>query len=473
MSDKKIKSNHHKGISRPEENRNNILRWGENCNITKWKEIMIRTLDSNYGINASFTEKGAYEEYDFPPLAVGADAHAKSMYALTCGKLMDDQRKLTNDRVSMWADILQNMSETSQDKVKEDPKFAEYRDDKKDVLGQWKIILKVHSAAQTGDPVQDRRIQREKIQNMKQGNTESLISFKKRLTDAYNVQKVLNEDVDPVSAEIKVQDFLSKLDPIRYREFNTRINTDVALKVQTYPANLNECVVTIEKFLNVNRSERINTETKKNIETIFITKNDDYNVKDNDANTKIKHKEGYDISKVKCFNCNKYGHYKSDCTKPAREKKKQSILVTIFKKDRTDLHLDLVKNFKASDNYVLIDSCASVSLFKNKNLLNNIRRTEVSHIIYGANATALTVNLEGDVPDFGTVLYSPDAIANILSLSSIEDKQQVIYKQGFGFTVYANADANVYDFQRLSDGIYACDVTVKPENILICYENIR
>ena len=90
MSDKKIKSNHHKGISRPEENRNNILRWGENCNITKWKEVMIRTLDSNYGINASFTEKGAYEEYDFPPLAVGADAHAKSMYALTCGKLMDD-----------------------------------------------------------------------------------------------------------------------------------------------------------------------------------------------------------------------------------------------------------------------------------------------------------------------------------------------------------------------------------------------
>ena len=257
------------------EDKNSILKWGENCNITKWKEFMIRTLDSEYGINASFTEKDAYEVYEFPELGAHADAHAKNMHTMLCGKIIDEQNKLINDRVSMWADILKHLSDTSLDKVKEDGDFITHRNNKKDVLGLWRIILKIHSAAQTGDPVQDRRVQREKIQAMKQGTNESLISFKRRLTEAYSIQKVLNDNVDPVSDEVKVQDFLSKLD-IKYNEYCRRLNTDVALKVQKYPDSIQKCVEAIDKFQNVNKNE-LKSENSKRIETIFITDNNNKN----------------------------------------------------------------------------------------------------------------------------------------------------------------------------------------------------
>jgi hypothetical protein len=77
----------------------------------------------------------------------------------------------------------------------------------------------------------------------------------------------------------------------------------------------------------------------------------------------------------------------------------------------------------------------------------------------------MEVNLEGELMHFGTVLYCKDAIANILSLSKIEELFKVIYDQQYGFTVIAN-DGTKYVFQRLSDGIYACDFSHVKQKIL-------
>ena len=82
-------------------------------------------------------------------------------------------------------------------------------------LGLWKIIKATHSTATTGDAIQDRTDHREKIK--------SLISFKNKLNDAYEVQKQFCNGVDPIDSEVKVQDFLSKMDPTRYKKYTDHL----------------------------------------------------------------------------------------------------------------------------------------------------------------------------------------------------------------------------------------------------------
>ena len=69
-----------------------------------------------------------------------------------------------------------------------------------------------------------------------------------------------------------------------------------------------------------------------------------------------------------------------------------------------------------SEDLVLIDHCASASIFNNKNLLSNIRRS--STITFTGIGGSIDVTQEGDFGDFGTVAYDVRASFNILSVDS-------------------------------------------------------
>ena len=121
--------------------KNCTLFWGNNSNITKWTEYMATKLDSDYGRNASFTSTNVYETYAFAPAPAGTStALEKDIHKMECGKLLDKRMALMDDRVSMFADILSQLSEVSLDKVKDHPDFITARDNNKDVIGLWKII---------------------------------------------------------------------------------------------------------------------------------------------------------------------------------------------------------------------------------------------------------------------------------------------------------------------------------------------
>ena len=142
--------------------KNCTLFWGNNSNITKWTEYMATKLDSDYGRNASFTSTNVYETYAFAPAPAGTStALEKDIHKMECGKLLDKRMALMDDRVSMFADILSQLSEVSLDKVKAHPDFVTARDNNKDVIGLWKIIKTTHSTATTGDAIQDRTDQKD------------------------------------------------------------------------------------------------------------------------------------------------------------------------------------------------------------------------------------------------------------------------------------------------------------------------
>jgi sRNA-binding regulator protein Hfq len=90
-------------------------------------------------------------------------------------------------------------------------------------------------------------------------------------------------------------------------------------------------------------------------------------------------------------------------------------------------------------SWVLLDNQSTVDVFSD--LLNNIRQSHTSMTIH-CNAGSSVTKQVGDFNDYGTVLYYPDGIANIISLSLLVDR---------GYAVTYNSD-NGNEFLVSKDG---------------------
>ena len=484
--------NKHSEVRKTEnaENRNKTLHWGTKTNYRKWSENMESIMSEMYDINADFITTGKMIEYHEPepvyeefrkevdPLGI-----KKAIYKEECIEAYKNRAKLAKVKIAMWATIWMTLSEMSKEKVKERKEYEEALADNKNVSTLWKLISLVHSTAGTGNEINDRLNAKEVIEKMEQGQKESILSFKNRLMDAFKTSVELGANEE--SVEVQIQDFLRKLDKKRFGNFYLKLKESVTMKYGQYPKSVNEAVELATNYSNSMNYDLLlsnQNNIKSNVETVFFTTKNDENKKKKkklrkDYNDKIVPKEDIvndNVSyypNVQCHKCLQFGHYKSNCPtwkpeerkliKQKQSKRKNEIeneminIISINDDDRVLFFKDIQGKHMINNDYVFMDSCASVSLFNNKNLLTNIRPCKKNYNIFGINAEALIVSLEGDLLHFGTVLYSEKAIANILSLSKVENMLNVDYEQGFGFSVYTKNNDQVYHFQRIGDGIYA------------------
>ena len=496
--------NKHSEVRKTEnaENRNKTLHWGTKTNYRKWSENMESIMSEMYDINADFITTGKMIEYHEPepvyeefrkevdPLGI-----KKAIYKEECIEAYKNRAKLAKVKIAMWATIWMTLSEMSKEKVKERKEYEEALADNKNVSTLWKLISLVHSTAGTGNEINDRLNAKEVIEKMEQGQKESILSFKNRLMDAFKTSVELGANEE--SVEVQIQDFLRKLDKKRFGNFYLKLKESVTMKYGQYPKSVNEAVELATNYSNsMNYDLLLSNENniKSNIETVFIAKTDDENKTKKkklrkESNDKIVSKEDIDNDNViyypniQCHKCLQFGHYKSNCPtwnsvektdeiklfKQKQSKKKteiEMINIISIKDDDDNKILSFKKKNEIINNRVFMDSCASVSLFNNKNLLTNIRKCKKNYNILGINAEALTVSLEGDLLHFGTVLYSKNAVANILSLSKVEKLLTVDYKQEFGFSVFTKSHKEVYHFKRIEDGRYTAEFH-NTKNVLV------
>jgi len=77
------------------------------------------------------------------------------------------------------------------------------------------------------------------------------------------------------------------------------------------------------------------------------------------------------------------------------------------------------------DEYdILCDNQATINIFRNKDMLRNIRTTD-DPISVGGVGGVLEVNLVGDLPGFGEVYYNPECIANILCYHDLAKNKMI------------------------------------------------
>jgi hypothetical protein len=256
--------------------------------------------------------------------------------------------------------------------------------------------------------------------------------------------------------EDKVQDYLRKLDPYRFGLFRQKLIDTVHFGSGKYPATLNATVDLVSTYIQGNNMNSNADANVKKVDTVFVTKAEAKKEKSKGKKQVVEADEPVVVSNngnenwlstIKCHNCNKMGHFARDCDLPDRRKNKKSghvsVIEVTIKNESIILYEQLSKENSSNKNYILLDSCASVPLFHNKELLKNIRKSKYTYQIKGITKHCLEVDEEGDLDDFGVVLYHPKALANVVSLSTMSDNPtlDIQFDKSFGFTVYTLENA--------------------------------
>jgi hypothetical protein len=152
---------------------------------------------------------------------------------------------------------------------------------------------------------------------------------------------------------------------------------------------------------------------------------------------KFNHKR--DMSKVQCFGCNEYGHYKRDFPKLAKKRKERHHASVVndeepskkVKHEETDFfyYSSLTRSFE--DDMWLIDSGASRHMTSDRENLSSMMEKETSHkvelgdnnsyAVKGLGKASIKMELGNNV-HLNNVLYVHGLKKNSVSISCLEDK---------------------------------------------------
>ena len=153
-------------------------------------------------------------------------------------------------------------------------------------------------------------------------------------------------------------------------------------------------------------------------------------------------------ARPKCEYCDKPGHTKSECRTLKRaiaelkkENAKKSVAFTtaipaeVEENEEEPFEAVYVHSTETvmhnqyntlCENLVICDHCASASIFKNKNLLTNLRPSDTITLTCIGGSTDVTQ--QGDFGVFCTVTYDEHATFNVISVDSLPKSSVVTYR---------------------------------------------
>lgn len=474
-----------------------ILKLGKNNNVVAWREAMQTEITKLYGMTGTFlTTNTRYvppmpRDVDYAPQMpepLPGEAAHPPLTAVIIGKLRENafegrRREMAKQRAderTIWPMMWCKMSAASQSKVREDPQFEDaYLN--LDCIRLWDFIRRSHLTHVFGDadPMREVNIQdqEQRYSALRQGEKEYITTFKLRFDN--QLKAMQGAGIADVTETKRALEFISKLDTRRYGRMMSQMRNDALRSVaDAYPPTLAAAFRIASGWTNTEPAR--NTDPDNTAGTAFVTK---VSSPPPPAAQAIRQKgpripKKSPTSGLKCYVCGETGHIARNCERRA-DITTQSALVVNQDDENDDenedwqpVYLTSVHERVLFTNFdVLLDNEASISIFRNKDLLGKITDATTPITIKGVQASAagILVSKEATFRDLGKVYYSENTSANILSFASqIDAGAHITYNQTNDYFSLTPANGSrCYEFKRKPSGqstgkFYCCDIRDLP-----------
>ncbi|KAG7373305.1 reverse transcriptase RNA-dependent DNA polymerase [Nitzschia inconspicua] len=154
---------------------------------------------------------------------------------------------------------------------------------------------------------------------------------------------------------------------------------------------------------------------------------------------------------VLCFKCQRKGHIARHCPSPNG--------IQLLQCERHFVLTSTGRGGLIPENWILIDSESTLSMFKSRHLLTNIRHARKPIRVCGTGGDIVSYWI-GDLHGLGTVWLDDRSLANIISLAHLASVCRVTMDSAVekAFRVYRN-DGSILLFREYKNGLYYHDYT--------------
>ena len=364
----------------------------------------------------------------------------------------------------------------------------------RDCVQLWEFVRRTHLTHiyGDGDPMVQVNIQEQESRyaELRQAGREFLTSFKLRFDN--QVKANAGAGVAPISDSKRALDFICKLDPKGYRSMLAKMrNNALSMEENAYPQSLSAAYRIASGWINEDFDRGFNGTDSH---SAFVFENTDTPPAEKTPTIKTDKKSNFKAKKASniiCYVCEEAGHYARDC--PKRKGKTVAFVVDHHTSDDYEdeeqydeaAYVTTAEFSIFTRDDILLDSQASVNVFCNGELLDDIGSSDKEITLQGvqAEASGIKISQEGDFRTLGKVYYSPKTAANILSYAVMVDSgNKISYHQPSDtFTLTSKGDEETFTFKRKnapgSEGrFYCCDMSKRGADrvlVEIVTENMR
>ena len=419
-----------------------------------WSKKFGLTAAQEYGALATLCENDAYPTLVKPDISDFGDMSDalgvnKILYLEACKANLKEEMLRKSKWVSLFAFMMERMSEISEELVRLDSGFAQANTDK-DPLALWKILRATHASASSTRVKPFNLLEvRQTYTKIAQGRYETLIAFKTRFDAALAAYNELHTDLEEPHTAM---DYLDALCPDRYHAFKTEYINDLVMESVTEIKTLASMHARASSYV-VSAGVR-HPNISGSVYAATIERNHRAGQRDRDTEGRGDRGRGRgDRGRGRGPNTGGRGRGGRTSTPDTAETPQET---TVPDDDNDNNHSDFYlqsysptgttqyATINASVNtdhhtmpwyMVRLDNQADVSAIMPR-LLQDIHPADHTLEVTGINGGQLSINERGTLPGLFELYCSDKLSANILAIDDMETRYHITYVPGEHFTAH-------------------------------------